>query len=192
MSYKIIDDYIPKIDQERILGILTNECVSTGFLWNYNDHTIYDHKTTKNDKPQMIHSFCHDYSYEGNHNIFQFIKGVLSFPEWDTHQLLRCKFNLNLPLHNRRIITPHIDVTDWVSDTTDGVVYLYYVNDSDGDTRIYPKMNKKGDFKYQKYFPVRVKPKKGRILRMSLNTWHSSDVPRKYNKRIVGNFVFTR
>ena len=188
MSYEIIDDYIPKIDQERILGLLTNETTQSAFSWIYNEHTIYDSELTKNDKPQMIHSFCHQYSYEGNHNVFQFIKGALPFPEWDTHRLFRCKFNLNLPLYNRRIITPHLDFD---CDVTNGVVYLYYVNDSDGDTRIYPKMNKIEDFKYQKYFPVRVNPKKGRILRMSLKTWHTSDVPRKYNKRIVGNFVFT-
>lgn len=187
MSYEIIDDYIPKIDQERILGILINDCTEqSAFSWIYNEHTIYDSSLTKNDKPQMIHSFCHQYSYEGNYNVFQFIKSLLPFPEWDTHRLCRCKFNLNLPLYNRKTITPHLDL-----DNSDGVVYLYYANDSDGDTKIYPGMNAIEDFRYQKYFPVRVRPKKGRVLRMSLDTWHTSDVPRKYKKRIVGNFVFT-
>ena len=181
MTYQVIDGYISKMNEDRISKIL-----SFNLPWFYNENTLHS-SSTKNDKPQFVHSFCHNGEYEGSHDIFQFIKSVFPFPEWNTHRLHRCKFNLNLPLHNRKIITPHLDVQN---PDSKGVIYLYYADDSDGDTRIYPGMNKLKDFKYQKYFPVKVNPKKGRLIKMSTDTWHTSDVPRKFKKRIVGNFVF--
>lgn len=190
MLYEVLDDFPSKIDQERILGILGSE----NFPWCYNECTLYpSDQKTKNDKPQLVHSFCHNGEYEGDQNVFQFIKGVLPFPEWDTHHLHRCKFNLNLPLCNKKIITPHLDVPNG-----DGIVYLYYVNDSDGPTRIWPHVQNKTDwndisiFDRRKYSPIKIHPKKGRVLRMTTKVWHTSDVPRNFNKRIVGNFVFLR
>ena len=180
MSYEVIDDFIPKIDQQRIIEVLDG-----WFPWTYNEHTIYEDNFLNN-KPQFIHSFCHEYKWEGNQKVFQFIKGIMPFPEWDTHKLLRCKFNLNLPLHNKKIIPPHLDTK------LDGIIYLYYVNDSDGPTRLYPKMKSFNDFRYQKYFPQKIYPKQGRLIKMSTKVWHTSDIPRKSNRRIVGNFVFTK
>ena len=74
----------------------------------------------------------------------------------------------------------------------DGISYLYYVNDSDGPTRLYPKMKSFNDFIYQKYFPQKIHSKQGRLIKMSTKVWHTSDIPRKFNRRIVGNFVFTK
>ena len=185
MYYEVIDDFIPKIDQDRILSIIGEE----NFPWAYNHCTIYE----EDSKPQMVHSFVHDgkFDFMGDQNLFQFIKGVLPFPEWDTHKLLRCKFNLNLALRDTKIITPHVDGT---SQFKDGVVYLYYVEDSDGPTRIWPSIDNWGEEKniIKKFFPAKVQPKKGRIVKMSHLTWHSSDIPRKFKRRIVGNFLFVK
>ena len=187
MYCEVIDDFIPKIDQDRLLNIIGEE----NFPWAYNHHTIY----SENSKPQMVHSFVHQGEFDmGDRNLFQFIKGILPFPEWDTHELFRCKFNLNLALRDTKIITPHIDGS---SKFKDGVVYLYYVEDSDGPTRIWPSIESDGkstwnDKKHtiKRFFPMKIQPKKGRVVKMSHLTWHSSDVPRKFKRRIVGNFLF--
>lgn len=193
MNYEIFDDYISKLDQLRILQVIGEE----NFPWFYNEHTLYEvDKNIKNDKPQMIHSFVHNCTtYEGDQNFYQFLKGVLPFPEWDTHEIYRCKFNLNLPLRNTKVITPHLDTS---GNFREIIVYLYYVNDSDGSTRIWPNIHTNGEWEeassrnLTKYFPIKVQPKQGRVLRMSTNIWHSSDVPKKSKKRIVGNFVFVK
>jgi hypothetical protein len=67
---------------------------------------------------------------------------------------------------------PHKDLD------TEHYVFLYYVNDSDGDTIIFDDNNKIID---------KIKPKKGRILLFDGNLLHSSSHPILSKKRIVIN-----
>ena len=65
---------------------------------------------------------------------------------------------------------------------------LYYVNDSDGDTCLFPNFNS-----YSRTLgePVRFSPKKGRTIIFKSNAWHASSCPINNFRRIVINFCFT-
>jgi len=77
---------------------------------------------------------------------------------------------------DKSILMPHRDL-----DGNDGIIYLYYVEDSDGPTTFYPE-NKK---------VISVNPVRGRLVKFPATLYHSANVPRKYDSRIVINLVFS-
>jgi len=177
--YEILDDYIPESNQIIISGLLNNPELP----WFYNPTTTTS--VEKNQRHQYTNTFVrYGKEFQPNKDI-DLLKQLLPFPEYKTHTLWRIKFNLNNPYKNQSILKPHIDIE------VPGIVYLYYVNDSDGDTRLYPKITEGSQHKWWKFRDVvKVSPKQGRVIRMSSNLWHSSCNPHHYQKRIVGNFVF--
>jgi hypothetical protein len=75
--------------------------------------------------------------------------------------------------------TPHVD--SW----NDHTVVIYYVNDSDGDTRIFDNVN--GEYK-----PIKIiEPKRGRFILFNGKYYHAGAHPDNHDKRIVINFNFT-
>jgi hypothetical protein len=69
---------------------------------------------------------------------------------------------------------PHVDRNDF------HYTMLYYVNDSDGPTKI---------FSGEKIIRE-INPKKGRVVLMTGDTYHASSSPRTHAKRIVINYNF--
>ena len=183
MILDIIDDALPHYAQESIKNIL----LLPDFPWYYRDTTTVDVHPSKN-KHHFVHSLWYnDMSrhsslgagdsrcyHKSNH--FDNVMRFFSFPEFETHRLNRVQFNLNTPYKRRYIDNiKHKDMLPGLG----GVTYLYYPIDSDGPTTFYDGWRKR-----------RVNPKQGRLVRFPSDTTHSTNVPFKYEKRIVLNIVF--
>lgn len=117
--------------------------------------------------------------YDGKDITSPLFGDVMSFfkelPECRTSRLIRAKFNTNLPYKQKEIHAPHLD-----NPGNNFISYLYYVNDSDGPTRMYLDWWK----------TKKIHPKKGRLVRFPSNTIHSGNVPHKYQRRVVLNLMF--
>jgi hypothetical protein len=154
-------------DRNTLEDIFTSDL----FPWYYNPTTIGDNKINRSQFTHRIYlddTVCSDH-YSLIHDIFS-----RKIPEFETHKLTRIKANLNIAHSNRRTLPPHRDL-----DGKEGVIYIYYVNDSDGSTILYDERKK-----------IKVYPKKGKLIRFPATTWHTGNVPRKNDRRIVINFVF--
>lgn len=80
----------------------------------------------------------------------------------------------------------HVDMT------VPHFVFLYYVNDSDGDTTVFNRRYSYGNSQFlirnQKVEPLeKISPKKGRVLIFDGLMYHAAGIPQK-NKRCIINF----
>lgn len=185
-EYSLINDLIPESYQ----NILEDEL--TKFLpWYYTPSSSGDVNIDPNDKnivnfPQMHHVFVDSDGTTSQY--FTLIQPLIWFLEKylqiKIKSLSRIKANLLLPgdstLDNYNV--PHID-----NPNDDCISMVYYVTDSDGDTRIFDKTVDQG---YENLLPIaQFAPKKGRAVVFKSNRFHASAPPVKHNKRIVINFV---
>ena len=168
---RIIDDALTLPHQEMLKRMVTDPMLP----WYYNDDTIADGKNTnKNDKFQYTHNIYR------NGNVFRpDMQDLLqlftsSVPELRTHGLERAKFNMNHPWKKRDVQLPHID-----SNLKGAISFFYFCIDSDGPTRLY----------HNWWRTQKIHPKQGRLVAIPANMLHSSNVPYKYQRRIVLNFV---
>lgn len=151
--------------------ILYKEFTSDTFNWFYSPTTIINDKSNRS---QFNHVIYHrDAAWSDK---FDLVYNIFShkIPEFKTHKLHRIKANLNVAHSNRKILPPHQDLGG-----REGVVYIYYVNDSDGPTTLHDGWRR-----------IKIKPEKGKLIRFPATTWHTGNVPRKYDTRVVINFVF--
>ena len=165
---EIIDDAIPLPYQERLKRIVTDPMLP----WYYNEYTIEDER--ENDKFQYTHNIYRDGKPFRNdmQDIMQLFTNAV--PELRTHGLLRAKFNMNHPWKKRDVQLPHID-----SPVEGALTFFYFCIDSDGPTRLY----------HNWWRTQKIHPKQGRLVAIPANMLHSSNVPYKYQRRIVLNFV---
>lgn len=177
---------IPNYNSNIIKSMLCGD--NTYFPWYYNETTIGNHYK---DKHQWTHGLCRDGEITSPY--YEQIKLHISpfIPEYLTHKLLRCKVNLNTPYKRKEAILRHIDENQKTlnssyigkdSNIENAVSYVYYVNDSDGPTRIFKNWWK----------TLKIHPKQGRLVRFPSTTSHSGNVPYKFESRIVINFVFIK
>ena len=86
-------------------------------------------------------------------------------------------------LGKEKVDTPHIDLD------IPHTVYLYYVNDCDGDTVLYnyKSENGKEDIPYFEDVKIkkRITPKQCRVVVFDGMTWHSSTQPTKGTRTII-------
>lgn len=159
---------ISKYEQEYLKKVFCSDNIS----WYYNPTTILNSKLNR---PQLTHSL-----YKNNQICSEYFSPVYEIfskyiPEFQTHRLNRIKANLNFAHSNRKILPPHTDLSGG-----EGIVYIYYIEDSDGPTILYPSRFRK----------IKVNPEQGKLIRFPATTLHSGNVPRKYSRRSVINFVF--
>jgi hypothetical protein len=167
-DFKILDNYISKVNQESIKKIVTDYC----FPWYWNPTTAGNLKT-KNQKYQFTHTLFTDGKIISDY--FNSICSCLNYPEFNTHQLVRIKLNLNVPYKNNKIVAPHID-----TDIKGAISYIYYCIDSDGPTTLYENWWKKR----------KVIPKQGRVVRLKSSMYHTGATPKKSDRRIIINTIF--
>lgn len=85
--------------------------------------------------------------------------------------------------------TPHVDVYDEKTDTIgEGEIFLYYVDDSDGETFFFKERFPSSTLSIQDS----IKPKRGKGVLFDLQTQHASSPPKIHDKRITLNFVFSK
>lgn len=186
----IIDDCIPKTMQE----IIKDEVFSLQFPW-----VLLDNITDSTDKSGSLY-------YGLNHTFLAGDKKVLQpiFPyllpivvsavdklnlKYVYEKLEAGRLFLQLPSGESKQNNPHIDSTKphWV--------FLYYVNDSDGDTVFFKRKSPwetdlsygEVDFEIDKTFS----PKQGTLVIFDGSTYHASSSPTK-NKRCVVNFNYRK
>ena len=167
MNFKIIDNCIPKTDQEIIKKTMFG--LPRVFPWYFTE----DVTSPNNKKNQRRPAFFHDFiskNYKLNSDFFPMIKQIVK-----NKNVIVARAILQLPLNkeliSRKKDTPHTDSPN------PHQVYLYYVIDADGHT-LFLKNNK---------IIKKIKPKQGRLVIFDGNIFHTAEQPQK-NKRCVINF----
>jgi len=185
---KILDNIIPKKIQEEIKSIL----YSNDFPW-YFISDISHHDNKNQNRPGHQHIFYKDGVLNSNHgNQIKIISDTVNKKIKKKLSISQARSFLQLPLNEKILCkngkhkedTPHIDLFD------PHTVFLYYVNDCDGDTVLYNYKSK--DKSYIPFYEDikiirRVKPKQGRVLIFDGMTWHSSTQPTQ-GARCIVNF----
>ena len=185
---EIFDNVLSNEEQNEIEDFFTKHWSHScnQFPWYLSgDHTVnethYHQLKTKNTKEYL--QFCHLFYDKNIHPInypyykspyFKPIQVILN--NYPIQNLTKIKVNFQPRCetflsdeHN----TPHVDSQKPHN------VFLYYVNDSDGDTFIF-----NSDMSIKK----RIEPKKGRLVCFDGSFFHAGSHPSKTDKRIVINF----
>ena len=157
---------------------------NTNFSWYYHGSTIHSkegatEKEKTIDSPQFTHVFYFNGKPYSNH--FNDILTVLSDIKvpYEKIKFHRVKGNLNLNISNytKDNHQPiHID-----TDVINSKSFIYYVNDSDGDTLFFDDNLNITD---------RISPKKGMGILFDSNIKHAAQNPMKNYARLVLNYVW--
>jgi len=172
---KVIDNIVPAYIQSNI----ESYAIASNINWAY-----YSNVTDESDNfnPGFNHTLLEynaDSKYEPrlcNPDIWMYLQSLYitaSILKLNIQTLFTARLFLQTPSLKREIILPHTDLDH------SHLVFLYYINDSDGDT-IFLKNNKV--FK-------KVSPKKGRVVIFDGSIEHSGGVPIK-SSRFVLNVDF--
>jgi len=185
---KIFDNIIPKKQQEELKNLL----LGNNFPWYFVSDITNIGNTT-----QTRPGHCHAYMRLGEVNS-DYINEVKKISD-NVNKKIKKKLKmylvrsfLQLPLNEKLLYkdskhiedTPHIDIYE------PHTVFLYYVNDSDGDTLLYNYKSKyKEDVPAYEDIKIvhRVTPKQGRVIVFDGMTWHSSTQPTQ-GPRCIVNF----
>ncbi len=191
-TYEIYDDILSLTESARIYKTFVDE----SFPWYFSDAnaTVSGNATAKDgdentkESMQFVHLFnINDGTpNSGYTDMTDFILSrFLNHTGLKLKKLLKVKANFQaqcLAFSDDNYNTPHIDAFG------PHYVLLYYVNDSDGDTRIWTR--KIGEEKTQYQAIAKVTPKAGRFLLFNGEHYHCGAHPSKSDKRILINFNF--
>jgi len=178
---KNLNNFLPKNLQDEI----ENTLLSVDFGWFYFP-TTGDENSFKDNNVIETYHFTHTlYFYDDgiNSSYYNLVKKILEYVQEKENikvkTLLRIKANFTTPQPNYK----SYNYSPIHTDGYDKNIYsfLYYVNDSDGDTRFFD--NK---FKLINTYT----PKKGTGVLFKATTLHSGSCPVMCDKRLVINFVF--
>ena len=179
---KTLNNFLPKDLQDEIESTM----LSMDFGWYYYPSTADKNLSHTDENVKDSFHFTHTvYFYDTgiNSSYYGLIKKVLDYVQKSENikvkNLLRIKANFTTPqpnynIHNYQPIHPDEYSKNMYS-------FLYYVNDSDGDTRFFD----------QKFKLINsCTPKKGTGALFKATTFHAGSCPVNYDKRLVINFVF--
>lgn len=186
-TYMVDDDFLPEGMSEHVRKTLLDGDAD----WKLGKSLLGRYKFKTNIDP-----------YEGpQFNHLFFINSRIYSPYWEdalsilaefcdkhnieVHAMIRCKSNLTFPdtaIDDEPTETPHVD------HAYPHFVFLYYVNDADGDTILY---NEQFDDTKEVVITklAEVSPKQGRGLLFNGSLYHSPSVP-KNGYRAVINMTF--
>jgi hypothetical protein len=187
---QVIDDFFPEYIQDQIENLI----LESNIRYKYNPSTfdpIYappDPNKEFQEGAQLVNPFI-----EGGNLLLNDMSHFFLLPfqiaclklkiKFNFNQLFRAKINLKFKQQSEKdkfINPPHIDIP---SNSLNSIIGIYYINNSDGDTVVY-----KGDNKGILTPTQNISPKKGRILLMDGNLYHSASHPLKTETRIVINY----
>ena len=186
---KVIKDFLPKDIQDNLKDLMISP---SKFSWYFNHKTTYYGPNVKRtgdnliEQPQLTHIFLNE---EGDirSTYYNKVCDVARYANINVKHWYRIKANL---LFNKTGFTKDsFNTVHRDRQPKDGAYsFIYYVNDSDGETKFwkepttYLNVNTKPDFKY--------KPKKGTGVLFDSHTWHCSSAPIKNDYRMVINYIF--
>jgi hypothetical protein len=185
---KVFDNIISKKQQEEIKNFIYGK----NFPWYFTADISYD-----SNKHQARPGHFHNFVKEGKINS-EYVSKIKQISDnvnkkiKKNLQMYKVRSFLQLPLNETLIYknskhkedTPHIDLH------LPHTVFLYYINDADGDTVIYDYVSKNiNDVPYYEDLSIikKVTPKQGRVIVFDGMTWHSSTQPTK-GPRCIINF----
>jgi len=188
-NIEIIDNFL----DEKYFNDLYNIAISPNFPYYLSRHkfTVSD-DTIKNNLNyyknineyiQFVHCFYlsndpdndnKEYKSETLFIIDKFIHTLINKKKYKKFELLRAKINFQPRIENQNNNQHNCPHTD---DNRDHTVFLFYINDSDGDTFF---------FKNKKLFK-RISPKKNRLVIFDGKTEHAGSHPIKNDFRVVLN-----
>ena len=185
---RVFDNIVSKKESEKIKNTLFEKT----FPWYFtNDISHVDNEYQR--RPGHFHLFMD----KGNSNsaaveIVESISDKVNKKLKKNLSMYQVRSFLQLPLNEKLLFkdnrqkedTPHIDID------RPHTVFLYYVNDADGDTVIYDYVSKNiKDVPYYEDLSIikKVTPKQGRVIVFDGMTWHSSTQPTK-GPRCIINF----
>lgn len=182
---QIIDNIISKQEQEYLKNIF----YSNQFPWFYTPDITSSSLNKKQNRPALSHIFMENGNVNSNYynivkkisdNVNKKIKKKL-IPH---HIRSFLQLSLNKNLIGKSLDTPHIDMKG------SHLVYLYYVNDCDGDTIIYDYVSNGAytlDTTYYKNIKIkkRITPKQGIVVIFDGMTWHTAEQPTKGTRCII-------
>jgi hypothetical protein len=180
------------IRNEALVELPAVSFISTHFRssivpWSYLDYTVgeidvfYHHKLSNiyqiKDNWLYVHNLLGPQKPESHidNKILGALNSLGVIPEFETHNLVRAQVNCVHKTQKSCISPPHRDFDD------PGCVYVYYINDSDGDTVIY---GEDGEIE------GKVTPKSGHMVRMDSKQYHSATTPTRTDRRFVINLNF--
>jgi len=190
---QIFDNLFTIKEQEKIKDVL----YGINFPWYY----VKDVTFIKN-KSQTRPALTHNYMVDGgiiNSDFYNDVKIIYEKVNKKIKQKLKpfkVRSFLQFPLNetflksssksNHMEDTPHLDLK------IEHLVYLYYVNDCDGDTITYHYNTKRRNNNETPYYEdmkieKKITPKQGRVVVFDGMTWHSSTQPTK-GPRCIVNF----
>jgi hypothetical protein len=184
-----------EIDKE-YTDVLSELMLGSDFDWYWNPATIFEYKVgavidakTK-DTPQFTHTIFDDYSKKSSyyHYFSEMVQHIEPYIG-KVKQLIRIKANLIIgdatypkDFYNG----PH---ADYYGDNI--LTFLYYVNDSDGDTIFFDSELDGKEHNITKLKEIhRETPKAGIGIVFNSQQIHTSSTPRLTDRRIVINYVF--
>lgn len=173
-----VDNFLPESINKELFSIVSNEIV---FPWRLLSSTSGDinHKYDGLRQFGLVH-LLYDKNLKYSSEYFapflimnNYIQSTFNLK---IKELLRYRLGLNLKVSEETIIhSAHIDYD------FNHLVFLYYLNDSDGATYFYTKDNSE---------PIHINPKKNTGVLFDGQILHSSSTPTKNSKRIVLNINF--
>jgi hypothetical protein len=187
-----------QIDREYANELLELISEGNGFDWFWNEGTTHEYNTTgvKNlktqDSPQFTHIlFSNDKVHSNFYHFFSEMFGIIEEQSgYKIKKVIRVKANLmtqDTSYPDGHYSGAHID------NGNDNVfTFLYYLNDSDGDTVFFSDfLDGKQNHNITDLIEVyRETPQCGTGLLFKSNQLHSSTPPKLTNRRVVMNYVF--
>lgn len=155
-----------KKDAYKQLFTTDNVLQSEGFQFN---HGFYSNGFSKSPHVEMVLEIFNRFATK--HNIMN-------------RAILRAKANLTTQDQSNKYFAPHID------HPFDHMVFLYYVNDSDGDTVIYNERWQHMGENVSLTEKTRISPKAGRAICFDGRIYHTPLVPKTSPFRAVINLTF--
>jgi len=159
---------------------------SSVFSWFLFPRTAVDFVDSDNviETSQLVHQFLKDGEQNSDYlkdtfSVAEYLQKKINIKidDWD-----RIKGNCLFPYHNYTKDNHHPIHQD-ISKEDNYYTFLYYVNDSDGDTRFFDENNLEESI-------FKCTPKKGTGVLFPSKTWHSSSNPMHSDYRMVINYVF--
>jgi hypothetical protein len=198
---KVYEDIINKAQSDDLMLYLTSNQPKWSFCSATVSH-MYEPKFNNNeclhDRPQHV-CVVFENSNIIDQTIFQKIMPIVSnyFVKENIldGQIERIKVNSIFKDHeynNSWYHFPHVDFTDnWDLENKEYTSLIYYVNDSDGDTFIFDKVEHGSNDRFDLNVEERISPKQGKISSFPSNQYHASSNPITSYRRLAINIVFS-
>jgi hypothetical protein len=185
----ITEDFLPKDQFDKLQAIVMDRM----FPWYYISHVSMLPGSKEINDPLAIETdgwyhniyetitSTHSYSYDYFIPFFQHLSDVFGYKR---EQMIRARLSMKTPkvgFTEDNYNMPHID------DSEPHTTLIFYMNESDGDTRIfdqkYTVLSQPSIFTTQ----ARVTPKENRLLSIDGLQYHTASNPFNTNRRIVLN-----